>query len=181
MAITRSVVLSIVVGLAAFVVTTIWAGELSETLQKYKEAIDRWDRTDETVLQSSTVISNAVTQGRDSLDQMSRLLDTELFAVGDLFRDGVTYGTMPQRFGKMLDEGKTLNEEAKKVVTPDNVVLIAGKMGQLIKSASVLGGAIRIRTEEERDNFDKRRTFVKYGGYVLGILSIIVAGIASKR
>jgi hypothetical protein len=39
MAITRSVVLSIVVGLAAFVVTTIWAGELSETLQNTKRRL----------------------------------------------------------------------------------------------------------------------------------------------
>jgi hypothetical protein len=107
-------------------------------------------------------------------------LDTELAALGELFRDGITYGKMPEMFGKINDEGNTLDEEAKKIVTPENAALVAGRMKELIKSAGVLGTAIKIRTEEERNNLDKRRTFAKYGGYILGILSIIIAGIASK-
>ncbi|MGA7765666.1 MAG: hypothetical protein WCA27_05525 [Candidatus Sulfotelmatobacter sp.] len=176
-----TVLLSVVVGVAAFVVATIWAGELGETLQKYQHAIDTWDRTDQSTLQASVTLGNVPPQGRDWTDQMSRLTNTEVGALGELFRDGVIFGTMPTRFGKIIDEEQTLDEDAKKVVTPDDAVAVGGKMRALIKDASTLGGAVEIFTKEQYDKVDKRRTLVKYGGYVLGVLAIIVAGIAGSR
>lgn len=173
--------LSIVVAIAAFVVATVWAGGLNETRQKYQDAIDRWDRTDQATVQSSVVLANTVLQGRDWLDQMSRLLDTEMSALGNLFHDGITFGKMPDMLGKMNDEQKKLDEEENKVVTSDDAARVGANMKQLIKSASTFGASIKIFTEEKRDNLDKRGTLVKYGGYVLGILAIVVAGIASMR
>jgi hypothetical protein len=174
-------VLSIAVGVAAFVVATIWAGELGETLQKYQHAIDTWDRTDQSTVQASLTLGNLAPQGRDWTDQMSRLTDTEVGALGELFRDGVTFGTMPTRFGKIIEEEQTLDKQAQKVVTADDAVAVGGKMKALIMDASTLGGSIEIFTKVQYDNVDKRRTLVKYGGYALGVLAIIVAGIAGSR
>jgi hypothetical protein len=131
-------------------------------------------------VQSSVVLANAVPQGKDWIDQMSRLLDTEMGALGNLFSDGVTFGNMPEMLEKMNDEQKKLEDQGK-AITPDDAARIGGKMKELIKSASTFGASIKIFTEEKRDNLDKRRTLVKYGGYVLGILAIIVAGISSMK
>ena len=135
-----AVVLSVAVGVAAFVVATIWAGELGETLQRYQHAIDTWDRTDQSTVQASVALGNLPPQGRDWTDQMSHLTDTEMGALGELFRDGVTFGTMPIKFGKIIEEQQTLDKQAQKVVTTDDAVAMGGKMRALIKDASTLGG-----------------------------------------
>jgi hypothetical protein len=175
-------ILSIVVAVAAFIVSNIWTQGLHEKVDLASRSTDSWTMTYNSVNREELAMSGAAPADLESaehrLEKTLQLIDelngaiTGLMQTDALNSDEINSATtMTYQYGQFIDRPRSAH-------SLDDTLLVDKRAAALFGRLRALGVLINSRVLARRDELQERESYVKYIGYTLSLLAIIVAGLA---
>jgi hypothetical protein len=173
---------SIAVAIAAFIVSNIWAQELHEKVESARHATEGWKATYASVsrkeidIGSSTPTDRIATEQR--LQQRLQLIHETDEAETPLWQ---TKAVKPELFAKtraVTEQQYQLQIRSGKIDSLDNAAALDKEAERLFQYSTGLGVLMNLDVLHLQEQLESRESYVKWVGYTLGILALIVAGIA---
>jgi hypothetical protein len=174
--------LGMVVAIGAFVASSIWAQSLHERLDRITNATKEWDAAYRAVNDREIDLNgNEVSdlpgikrQLQHRLEHAKQLDD----ATGSLMQAGAGNLADDEASIKITENFQKINEQSSRVVSVDSAAALDKEAVGLLQELTARGvlrssDALKMKEESERNE-----SYVKYAGYSLSILAIIVAAIA---
>jgi hypothetical protein len=174
--------LGVVVAIGAFVASNIWAQSLHEKVDRITSATNEWNAA-----------YNAVNDKEIDLkgDVVSDLLGIKLRLQHRLEHakqlDDATVRLMQVGAGNLADDEASIKitehfqkiyEQSRGLDSVDSAAALDKEAAGLLQQSSALGVLRNSDALNLKEDSERRESYIKYTGYSLSILAIIVAGIA---
>lgn len=179
-------VFGVVVAIAAFITTNIWAQKLHEDVDSGRRAGNEWSETqkevDKDLEQIGASIPTDIASTQHQLDQKMRLIKETDNAITPLMQvKGVHSSNTINAAVQMTEQYISLDKRFHKADSSENVASMYKEASGLLPRMTGLGVLFDQDVRNHVERMETRESHVKYAGYGLSILSIIVAGIAQLR
>jgi hypothetical protein len=175
-------VLGIAVAVAAFIVSNIWAQNLHEKVDSARRATDAWTATYNSVNREEIAMRGVLPADAAAADRrvektlgLVREVDhaSTSFTQAEVVNSDEIDGSIA-----MTRQSMDLGDRLRKPHSLDETAVLDKQAIALLEKVEGLGVLMDSEVMEWNDELQKRESSIKYIGYTLSILAIIVAGVA---
>jgi hypothetical protein len=174
--------LSVVVAVAAFVVSSISAQELTQKIEILDHARERWDDTSNSVISRDlalgTKMSPDVGEEKQRIQQKLAFVFEMIGGHDVLMKTEAVTSEYIALSGRNLKDYGRMYDENEKLDNLDQQSKLEKGVNTLLANARDVGTLMDVQVEKVSEELRGRERYVRYGGDFLSILAIIVAGIA---
>ena len=176
--------LSVVVAVSAFVASSIWRENLQDRIVKAHDATQEWTQTYNSINDRSLVLGGepAPTDLADTKQRLSRKLQFIKEVIGviipGLIRAQNVEGKLLKVNEDMLDHYGQLAQQSLDIKSLNQAVALDNEATGLLGKEIELGVLLNSYALQQEEDLEGRASYIKYIGYSLSVLAIIVAGIA---
>jgi hypothetical protein len=174
--------LSVIVAIGAFVASNIWSQGLHETIDRLSRAMDTWNVAYNAVSEKEIDLKGDPPSDlpalklrlQHRLEHATQLED----ATTKLMQAGV--GTLQEDEAsiKMINQLYEIQKQSQAINSVEQAVALDNDATHLLDQLSGRGVLRNVEALQTEERTESRETYVKYAGYSLSILAIIVAAIA---